>query len=202
MRTPTYYGYIRVSSKEQNEARQLIAIRDVGVLEEHIYIDKKSGSDFDRPQYQRLMKKLKPGDVLVVKSIDRLGRNYDQIQEQWRVLTKEKHVDIHVIDMPLLDTRQCHDLLRTLIADIVLQVLSFVAENEREAIRQRQAEGIAAAKARGVVFGRPERPLPKGFDEVYRKYRSGEITGSEAARLCGMSLPTFRYKARKYGERK
>ena len=146
------YGYIRVSSKDQNEDRQLIALHGRGVKDDYIYIDKKSGKDFNRPQYKKLMKKLKPGDLLMIQSIDRLGRNYEEVQNQWRVLTKEKEVDICVIDMPLLDTRQGKDLLGTFIADLVLQILSFVAQNEREYIRKRQAEGIAAAKAKGVKF--------------------------------------------------
>lgn len=157
------YGYIRVSSRDQNEDRQRIALRERGVEDGFIYTDKVSGKDFDRPQYKKLVKKLKPGDLLMIQSIDRLGRNYEEVQNQWRVLTKEKEVDISVLDMPLLDTRQGKDLMGTFIADLVLQILSFVAQNEREFIRKRQAEGIAAAKARGVKFGRPLIPLPENF---------------------------------------
>ena len=154
------YGYIRVSTKEQNEDRQLIAMRELSVAEENIFMDRQSGKDFRRRQYQRMVKKLKPDDLIYVKSIDRLGRNYEEILEQWRILTREKRVDIAVLDMPLLDTRRGKDLMGTFLSDIVLQVLSFVAENERSNIRQRQAEGIAAARARGVRFGRPPHPLP------------------------------------------
>ena len=161
------YGYIRVSSREQNEERQLISLREVQVPEENTFIDKQSGKDFERPQYKRLLRKLKKDDLLYIKSIDRLGRNYGEILEQWRILTKEKSVDIVVLDMPLLDTRQGKDLMGTFLSDIVLQVLSFVAENERANIRQRQAEGIAAAKARGVRFGRPPKPLPDNYLSTY-----------------------------------
>ena len=165
-------GYIRVSSRDQNEDRQLIALHGKGVEDEFIFIDKKSGKDFERPQYKKLVKKLRPGDLLIIQSIDRLGRNYEEVQDQWRILTKEKEVDICVIDMPLLDTRQGRDLLGTFIADIVLQILSFVAQNEREYIRKRQAEGIAAAKAKGVRFGRPPVPLPGNFHNIHRAWRS------------------------------
>ncbi len=191
------YGYIRVSSKDQNEDRQLIALHDKGVKDVCIYIDKKSGKDFDRPQYKRLVKKLKPGDLLMIQSIDRLGRNYEEVQNQWRVLTKEKEVDICVIDMPLLDTRQGKDLLGTFIADLVLQILSFVAQNEREYIRKRQAEGIAAAKAKGVKFGRKPRPLPENFYEVHRAWRAKKLTLKQAAAACNMPVGTFYGKARK-----
>ena len=170
------YAYARVSTREQNEARQLDALAAAGIARRDIYLDKQSGKDFDRPQYQRLLRRLRRDDLLYIKSIDRLGRNYEEIIEQWRVLTKEKGVDIVVLDMPLLDTRRGKDLLGTFLADIVLQVLSFVAENERANIRQRQAEGIAAAKARGVRFGRPPRPLPDGFAEVCYRLRSGELS--------------------------
>ena len=163
------YGYARVSSTDQNEHRQLITLQAAGVLEESIFVDKQSGKDFERPQYRRMLRKMKKDDVLYIKSIDRLGRNYEEKQNQWRVLTKEKGVDICVIDMPLLDTRRGKDLVGTFLSDIVLQVLSFVAENERVNIRQRQAEGIAAAKARGVRFGRPPAPLPSNFHEVYQR---------------------------------
>lgn len=192
------YGYIRVSTKDQNEDRQLIALRQMQISPGNIFIDKQSGKNFDRPMYQLMLKKLKPNDLLYVKSIDRLGRNYEEILEQWRILTKEKKVDIVVLDMPLLDTRRGKDLLGTFLSDIVLQVLSFVAENERTNIRQRQAEGIAAAKAKGIRFGRPPRPLPDNFPQVYMQWKSGQITGLEAAKTCGMPMSTFRYQARIY----
>lgn len=176
------YGYVRVSTKEQNEDRQLIALHDVGVMQKNIYMDKQSGKDFNRPQYKKLLKKLKPGDLLYIKSIDRLGRNYEEIQNQWRIITKEKNADIYVIDMPLLDTRRGKDLLGTFISDLVLQLLSFVAENERTNIKQRQAEGIAAAKAKGIRFGRPTKPLPDNFHEAYQRWKQGEITGTAAAK--------------------
>ena len=187
-------GYARVSTREQNEARQLDALTAAGIARRDIYLDKQSGKDFDRPQYQRLLRRLRRDDVLYIQSIDRLGRNYEEIIEQWRILTKEKGVDIVVLDMPLLDTRRGKDLLGTFLADIVLQVLSFVAENERANIRQRQAEGIAAAKARGVRFGRPPRPLPDGFAEVCYRLHSGELSYAEAARRLGMPTSTFRYR--------
>ena len=192
------YGYIRVSTKEQNEDRQLIAMSQVSVPPENIYMDKQSGKDFNRPNYKRLLRKLKRDDLLYIKSIDRLGRNYEEIQQQWRVITKDKGVDICVIDMPLLDTRRGKDLVGTFLSDIVLQVLSFVAENERTNIRQRQAEGIAAAKARGVRFGRPPEPLPDTFYSSYQRWRTGKITGTAAAKACNMPLSTFRYKAEIY----
>lgn len=192
------YGYIRVSSKDQNEDRQLIALHGKGVKDDHIYIDKKSGKDFNHPQYKKLVKKLKPGDLLMIQSIDRLGRNYEKVQNQWRVLTKEKEVDICVIDMPLLDTRQGKDLMGTFIADLVLQILSFVAQNEREYIRKRQAEGIAAAKAKGVKFGRKLIPLPENFYEVHQAWRSKKLTLKQAASACNMPVGTFYGKARKF----
>ena len=192
------YGYIRVSSKDQNEDRQLIALHGRGVKDDYIYIDKKSGKDFNCPQYKKLMKKLKPGDLLMIQSIDRLGRNYEEVQNQWRVLTKEKEVDICVIDMPLLDTRQGKDLLGTFIADLVLQILSFVAQNEREYIRKRQAEGIAAAKAKGVKFGRKPLPLPDNFHEVHRAWRSKKLTLKQAAAACNMPVGTFYGKAQNF----
>lgn len=188
------YGYIRVSSTDQNEDRQLIALRKNAVPEKNIYMDKQSGKDFNRPQYQKLVKRLKAGDLLYVLSIDRLGRNYEEIQNQWRVLTKEIGVDICVIDMPLLDTRNGKDLLGTFIADLVLQILSFVAQSERENIRKRQEQGIAAAKAKGVRFGRPPKPLPDAYDEAYRRWKDGVITSTTAAKECGMPLSTFRYR--------
>ncbi len=196
------YGYIRVSSREQNEDRQLIALNEVGVERKNIYLDKKSGKDFDRPQYKKLLRKLKKDDLLYIKSIDRLGRNYEEILQQWRVLTKEKGIDIVVLDMPLLDTRRGKDLMGTFLADIVLQVLSFVAENERTNIKQRQAEGIAAAKAKGVKFGRPPRPLPENFHSVYQRWSAGKITGTAAAKECGMPNATFRYRAEIYEKAK
>ena len=192
------YGYIRVSTREQNEDRQLIALREIGVPEKNIYLDKQSGKDFNRPQYRKMLRKLKKDDLLYIKSIDRLGRNYEEILQQWRVLTKEKGIDIVVLDMPLLDTRRGKDLMGTFLSDIVLQVLSFVAENERSNIRQRQAEGIAAAKAKGVKFGRPPKPLPKNFPICYQRWKQGEISGTAAAKECGMPLATFRYQAKIY----
>lgn len=192
------YGYIRVSTREQNEDRQLIALREIGVPGKNIYLDKQSGKDFNRPQYKKLLRKLKKDDLLYIKSIDRLGRNYEEILEQWRLLTKEKGVDIVVLDMPLLDTRRGKDLMGTFLSDIVLQVLSFVAENERTTIRQRRAEGIAAAKAKGVKFGRPPKTLPDNFHSCYQRWKQGEITGTAAAKECGMPLATFRYRAEIY----
>ena len=185
------YGYIRVSSKEQHTDRQRIAMRQFGVADEDIFTDKQSGKDFDRPAYRRLVRKLKQGDVLVIKSIDRLGRNYEEILDQWRLLTKKKEAAIVVLDMPLLDTRQGRDLTGTLIADIVLQLLSYVAQTEREFIRQRQAEGIAAAKARGVKFGRPPLSCPKGFDETLRAWEAGRLSARRAASVLGVSPGTF-----------
>ena len=192
------YGYIRVSTREQNEDRQLIALREMSIPEQNIFMDKQSGKDFNRPQYKKLIRKLKPDDLLYIKSIDRLGRNYEEIQNQWRILTKEKRIDIVVLDMPLLDTRRGKDLMGTFLSDIVLQVLSFVAENERTNIRQRQREGIAAAKARGVRFGRPPRPLPENYHSAYQRWKAGAITGTAAAKECGMPLSTFRYRAEIY----
>lgn len=192
------YGYIRVSSKDQNEDRQLIALNEVGVERKNVYLDKKSGKDFDRPQYKKLLRKLKKDDLLYIKSIDRLGRNYEEILQQWRILTKEKGIDIVVLDMPLLDTRRGKDLMGTFLSDIVLQVLSFVAENERTNIKQRQAEGIAAAKAKGVKFGRPPLPLPDNFYAVHKAWRSKKLTLKEAANACNMPVGTFYGKARKF----
>lgn len=185
------YGYIRVSSTDQNEDRQLIALRGCEVPEQNLYVDKQSGKDFERPEYRRMLRRLKRDDLLYVKSIDRLGRNYGEILEQWRLLTKEKGVDIVVLDMPLLDTRSGKDLMGTFIADLVLQILSFVAENERENIRQRQAEGIAAAKARGVPFGRPALPMPENFEQVVAKWRNKEIDFSSALEQTGLCRATF-----------
>ena len=194
---PTQYGYIRVSTQEQHDDRQRMALTEAGVSQKQLFIDKQSGKDFDRPQYQRLLRKLKPGDTLVVKSIDRLGRNYAEIQQQWRILTKEKHVDICVLDMPLLDTHRDIDLTGTLIADIVLQILSYVAETELIMIRQRQGEGIAAAKARGKTWGSAKRELdPASFDTL-KAWKSGETTCAQAAESCNMPLSKFQYHARK-----
>ncbi len=196
--TERIYGYVRVSTREQNEDRQLIALREAGVSERHTFTDKQSGKDFERPQYQRLLRKMKRDDLLYIKSIDRLGRSYEEILQQWRIITKDKGVDIVVLDMPLLDTRRGKDLMGTFLSDIVLQLLSFVAENERRNIRQRQAEGIAAAKARGVRFGRPLKPLPDNFQNQYQLWKNGKITGTAAAKACGMPLATFRYRAKIY----
>lgn len=196
------YGYIRVSSRDQNEDRQLVAMRGLSISERNIFMDKQSGKDFNRPQYQKLVRKLKKDDLLYIKSIDRLGRNYDEIQNQWRVLTKEKGIDIVVLDMPLLDTRRGKDLMGTFLSDIVLQVLSFVAENERTTIKQRQAEGIAAAKAKGIRFGRPPKPLPANLHLVYQQWKAGKITGMAAAKACGMPMSTFRYRAEIYEKAK
>lgn len=192
------YGYCRVSTASQNEDRQLIAMAEMNVPEKNIYVDKQSGKDFNRPQYKKLLRKLNKNTILYVKSIDRLGRSYAEIQEQWRIISQEKKSDIVVIDMPLLDTRRGKDLMGTFLSDIVLQLLSFVAENERSNIKQRQAEGIAAAKARGVRFGRPPAPLPENYHDMYQKWKSGEITCTQAAKECGMPLSTFRYRAEIY----
>ncbi len=191
----TTYGYVRVSTREQNDARQVAAMREFGVAEKNIVTEKLSGKDFNRPRYQRLVRKLRPEDVLVVKSIDRLGRNYEEILEQWAYITKERGAAIVVLDMPLLDTRQGRDLTGTLIADIVLQLLSYVAQTERENIRQRQAEGIAAAKARGVRFGAPYKALPDNFEDLRQAWRSGELTLRAAAEVCGIPKTTFREAA-------
>lgn len=195
------YGYVRVSTREQNESRQLLAFSEQNVPEKNIFIDKQSGKDFDRPMYMRLLKKLKKDDLLYIKSIDRLGRNYEEILEQWRILTKEKQIDIVVIDMPLLDTRRGKDLMGTFLSDIVLQLLSFVAENERKNIRERQKEGIEAARRRGVQFGRPELPLPENFIQIYSQWVEGKIGGPQAAGLCGMPITSFYRKANKHREK-
>ena len=192
------YGYIRVSSKDQKEDRQQIALNEVGVNLQNIYVDKQSGKDFNRPKYKKMLRKLKKDDLLYIKSIDRLGRNYEEILQQWRILTKEKGVDIVVLDMSLLDTRRGKDLMGTFLSDIVLQVLSFVAENERTNIKQRQVEGIAAAKAQGIKFGRPPLPLPDNFYEVHKVWRSKKITLKQAAEACNMPVGTFYGKARKF----
>ena len=185
------YGYVRVSTKEQNELRQVLALREAGIADRNIFLDKQSGKDFERQNYKKLIRKIKSGDTLVIKSIDRLGRNYDEILEQWRIIAKEKGTAIVVLDMPLLDTRKNKDLTGTLIADIVLQLLSYVAETERAFIRQRQAEGIAAARARGQTFGRPRLEVPPAFAEVYRRWNSGEMSSRAAAERLGISQPTF-----------
>lgn len=190
------YGYIRVSSRDQNEDRQLLAIQQLSIAQENIFIDKQSGKDFQRPQYKKMVRKLKKDDVLYIKSIDRLGRNYAEILEQWRILTKSKGIDIVVLDMPLLDTRRGKDLMGTFLSDIVLQVLSFVAENERENIRQRQAEGIAAAKARGVRFGRPEKELPDNFEALVQAWEREQLSLSDVLDLCQISQSTF-YRRRR-----
>ena len=192
------YGYVRVSSTDQNEDRQMIALRETQVLEKNIYVDKQSGKDFDRPNYRKLLKKLKAGDLLYILSIDRLGRNYEEILKQWRILTKEIGIDICVLDMPLLDTRNGKDLMGTFIADLVLQILSFVAQNERDTIRKRQAEGIAAAEARGVRFGRPEKRVPEDFGKIVKEWERKNIPISEVLKLCGMSEATFYRRLREY----
>ena len=186
------YGYVRVSTREQNEERQLVAMRDFGIHDGNIFLDKQSGKDFNRPAYRRLLKKIKLGDTLVIKSIDRLGRNYDEILEQWRIITKERQAAIVVLDIPLLDTRQKdRDLTGTFIADLVLQILSYVAQTEREFIKQRQTEGIAAAKERGVKFGRPAKERPVSFNEVRETWKRREISAREAARRLGIDHKTF-----------
>lgn len=191
------FGYVRISSRDQNEDRQMIAMREYGVNEGNVFIDRQSGKDFNRPQYKKMICRLKQNDLIVIKSIDRLGRNYGEIQEQWRIITKEKKADIFVIDMPLLDTRREKNLLGTFISDLVLTLLSYVAENERATIRQRQAEGIAAAKARGVHMGRFPNPLPENFESVRERWENKELSVMEAAELCGMAQTTFYVKARK-----
>lgn len=197
------FGYLRVSTREQNMDRQKIALMAAGIPQERIYMDRQSGKDFERPQYKKLLKKLEQGSVLYVKSIDRLGRNYSDLTEQWRIITKEKGADIVVLDMPLLDTRRNKNLLGTFISDIVLALLSYVAENERDNIRIRQAEGIAAARMRGVHFGRPRRPLPDNFASAYQAWKTGQINATKAAAECGIPRSTFLYRAQDYeGEKK
>lgn len=192
------FGYIRVSSTDQNENRQVDALMQVGVPRKNLYLDKQSGKDFDRPQYRRLLKRIKKGDLLYILSIDRLDRNYEEIQRQWRILTKDIGVDICVIDMPLLDTRRGQDLMGSFISDLVLQILSFVAQNERENIRKRQAEGIAAAKARGIQFGRPVVNVPQDFPKIIEAWESKQLPFSEALKRCGMSESTFYRRVREY----
>ena len=192
------YGYVRVSSTDQNEDRQMLALKKQNIADKNIYIDKLSGKDFNRPAYKKLIKKLKSGDLLYILSIDRLGRNYEEIQNQWRVLTKEIGADICVIDMPLLDTRQGKDLMGTFIADLVLQILSFVAQNERENIRKRQLQGIAAAKAKGVRFGRPEKDIPPEFISLINEWKKKKITLAEILNMCQISESTFYRRLREY----
>lgn len=200
--TPQTYGYVRISTKEQNEARQLAALAEYEIPQRNLFIDRQSGKDFDRPAYKRLMKRLHPGDLLIVQSIDRLGRNYGEILEQWRIITKEKQADIMILDMPLLNTRtQCKDLTGTFIADLVLQILSYVAQTEREFIRKRQAEGIAAARARGVKFGASKKPLPEGFTQARESWRNGRLSVREAARAAGMPHMTFYRRCREEAAR-
>lgn len=194
------YGYARVSSREQHEDRQIIALLEAGVPENRIYVDKQSGKDFNRIQYRKLLKKLDRDSVLFVKSLDRLGRNYTDLNEQWRMITKEKGADIVVLDMPALDTRREKNLLGTFISDVILALLSYVAENERDSIRKRQEEGIAAARAKGVKFGRPVKPLPENFGEIYRQWKDKKLTFREAAQACGFSESTFYDKVKKYEE--
>ena len=189
------YGYVRVSTREQREDRQMIAMEEVKVPGKNIFMDKQSGKDFERPMYKKMLKKLKEDDLLYIKSIDRLGRNYEESLEQWRLLTKEKKIDIVVLDMPLLDTRRGKDLMGTFIADLVLQLLSFIAENDRKNIRQRQREGIEAARLRGVRFGRPKKPVPENFVQIYNRWLMKEITAKEAARQCNLTVATFYRRA-------
>ena len=196
--TQEIYGYVRVSSTDQNEDRQMLEMQRLKIKKKNIYIDKQSGKDFNRPSYQRLLGKLKKGDLLYVKSIDRLGRNYKEIQNRWRVLTKEMEVDVVVIDMPLLDTRVYKDLMGTFIADLVLQVLSFVAENERVNIRKRQEEGIKAAKLKGVMFGRPMIKVPDNFGSLVKQGERGHIRAEDVAKECDMSIATFYRRLREY----
>lgn len=193
-------GYARVSTAQQNEDRQIIALREMGVPMKNIYIDKMTGKNFERPQYQRMLKKLDENTVLYIKSIDRLGRNYQDLSDQWRFITKEKKADLVVIDMPILDTRREKNLLGSFISDLILTLLSYCSANEYNMIHQRQAEGIAAAKARGVKMGRPEKPLPNNFDVVYEEWKAGEITAVDAAKKCEMPVSTFKYRAKRYKE--
>jgi len=192
-RDPELFAYVRVSTKEQNEDRQLISLEPYNIPPANLFVEKRSGKDFERPKYKRMVRKMKAGDILHIQSIDRLGRDYDEIIEQWRRLTREKGVDIKVLNMPLLDTTYCKDLLGTFIADLVLQVLSLFAQLERETMLQRQAEGIAAAKANGVVFGRPPVAIPEDFDDIYRRWRDRDLTDEQAAVLCKCSVRKLYY---------
>ncbi len=192
------YGYVRVSSTDQNEDRQMAAMHEAGVIENNIFMDKQSGKDFERENYKKLVEQLEEGDLLYILSIDRLGRNYEEIQKQWRILTKEIGIDICVLDMPLLDTRNGKDLMGTFIADLVLQILSFVAQSERENIRKRQAEGIAAAKARGVRFGRPEKKMPEEFGKIVKAWEQNALSFEKVLEKCGMSEATFYRRVREY----
>ncbi|MBQ3075347.1 MAG: recombinase family protein [Clostridia bacterium] len=194
----TIFGYVRVSGQDQNEDRQMTAMLEKQVPRQNIYMEKQSGKDFERPQYKKMVKKMKEGDLLYVLSIDRLGRNYEEIQNQWRILTKEIGIDICVMDMPLLDTRNGKDLMGTFIADLVLQILSFVAQNERESIKTRQAQGIAAAKARGVRFGRPEVPVPEDFGKIVQLWEQKKIHFSQALQMCNVSDSTFYRRLKEY----
>lgn len=196
------YGYVRVSSADQNEDRQMIAMRECGLDDRQIFVDKQSGKDFERPQYKRLVRRLRPGDLIYILSIDRLGRNYAEIQNQWRIITKEKAADVCVLDMPLLDTRRGKDLMGTFIADLVLQILSFVAQSERENIKERQAQGIAAARARGVHLGRPVCPIPDNFPEVVDRWERGELHFADAIQSCKMSESTFYRRLKAYRSEK
>lgn len=191
------YGYVRVSTRDQNEDRQMIAMKEMDIPEKNIFLDKQSGKDFNRPMYKKLLGKVKEADIIYVKSIDRLGRNYEEILGQWRILTKEKKVDIVVLDMPLLDTRRGKDLMGTFLSDIVLTLLSYVAENERKNIKIRQKEGIEAAKRRGVQFGRPQIPMPENFGQAYCEWLNNEISGEKAAEMCHVSVSTFYRRANK-----
>ena len=192
------YGYVRVSTTDQNEDRQIIALKEAGVPEKNIYLDKLSGKNFERPQYKKLIEKLDNNSVLYIKSVDRLGRNYRDLSEQWRIITKEKGADVVVVDMPVLDTRREKNLLGTFISDLILSLLSYVSESEYQTIHQRQAEGIAAARAKGVLLGRPPRPLPENFADVYELWKSGKLKTAEAAKQVNMPVSTFRYRAEKY----
>ena len=195
---PKLYGYARVSTFQQKEDRQIIALKSIGVLDKNIYVDKQTGKDFNRPQYKKLLRKLDASSVLVIKSLDRLGRNYHELSEQWRIITKEKRSDIVVIDVPLLDTRREKNLLGTLISDLILSLLSYCSDNEYRIIHQRQAEGIAAAKAKGIKFGRPPKPLPENFHVIVTLWSKKLISTKKAAELCGMPTSSFRYKAKNY----
>lgn len=192
------YGYARVSSTDQNEDRQIFALKEADVPDKNIFVDKQSGKNFNRPNYKKLIRKLKSGDLLYILSIDRLGRNYEEIQSQWRVLTKKIGIDICVLDMPLLDTRSGKDLMGTFIADLVLQILSFVAQSERENIKRRQAEGIALAKAKGVKFGRPEKEVPDDFGKIVQDWKQKKIPFEDVLKKCNMSEATFYRRLRKY----